>query len=239
MQKKLIVPISILVISGLAGCSQDQNAKYNQTKNQFQPVGYYTNDVNVVDHDGPMTELMDYSFGRVDNIKNNNYFLPSGQKSDYDRHINSPLDEYNSNNFGVNRNRHLRDINYHGHLNKRNARGKSSYYTAYEGRLAERISQKAASVANVSNARTIIDGDKILVSLVLKKDKNVKKTKLAVEQAVYPYIRDRKYFITSDIGTYYRVRDLDNDLKDGGPRDKIKLDVHDLMQSQNIKRNQQ
>lgn len=237
MRKKWIAaPISLLVISGLTACGQDQNANNNRT-NGFQQVGYQTNDRYMMDHDGPITELVDYSLGREDYIKNNNSLLPSGNVDDYDHPIKSPLTEYNTNNNVVNNNRILRDINYHGHLNHHNAKGKSSYYTAYEGGLVEKISNEAIKIRNVSDARALIDGNNVLISLVLKNEQNDNQTKSEVENVVRPYIGNRQYLITSDIGTYYRVRQLDNELKNGGPRDSVKLDLKALAKEQNINPN--
>ncbi|MES1045811.1 hypothetical protein BLX88_18915 [Bacillus obstructivus] len=241
MNKKLIVaPIALFLISGLAGCGQNQdNAGNTQNKSNFQPVGYHTNNAQYIDHDGPMQELMDYTFGREDNIKNNNHLLPSGHPDDYDHHVQSPLTQYDTNFRVVNRDRHLRDINYHGHLNQRNSAAKSSYYTAYEGALAEKVANQAAALKNVSDARAFIYGDKVLVSLVLKDDNNAKQTKVRVKQAVQPTLGNRSLLITSDLGTYYRVRQLDNELRNGGPKDAVKLDAKHLIESQNIERNRE
>ncbi|GIN87024.1 sporulation cortex protein CoxA [Heyndrickxia sporothermodurans] len=237
-RKILFTPIPLLIVSTLAACNYDQNSYKNQTTNNAQQVGYHTNNRHIIDHDGPMTELIDYSFGNVDNIKNNNYLLPSGSPDDYDHPIKSPLTEYNTNNKVVNKNRIIRDINYHGHLNHHNAKGKSSYYTAYEGGLAEKLSNEAIKVKNVTDARALIDGNNVIISIVLNKDQNVNKTKQAVERVIRPYISNRQYIITTDQGTYYRARQLDNDLKNGNPRDSIKLDLHNMFKTLNKQRNQ-
>ncbi|PTY80224.1 hypothetical protein B5V89_02765 [Heyndrickxia sporothermodurans] len=223
----LAAPISLLMVSGLTACGNN-----DQTTNSFQQVGYHTNDVNMVDHDGPITELLDYSLGNVDNVKKNNNLLPSGYVDDYDHPIQSPFTEYNTNNRGVNNNRILRDINYHGHLNHHNAKGKSSYYTAYEGALAQKLSDEAIKVPNVSDARALISDNTVLLSIVLKNDKDSTKTKANVEQAIRPFLNGRHYLITTDAGTYYRARDIDNDLKDGGPRDTIKMDLKNMIKLQ-------
>ncbi|WP_165786662.1 YhcN/YlaJ family sporulation lipoprotein [Heyndrickxia camelliae] len=235
MQKKLFVaPISALLISGLAACAQDKNAVNDQNVNRFQPVGYSTNDRNnTVDHDGPLTEIMDYSTGNVDHVKNNNRFLPSGYPDDYEPHLNSSMTQYNTNISTVNRERHLRDINYHGHLNTRNSKARPSYYNAYEGKLAEDISNTAAAIPNVSDARTIIDGNRVLIAVAVKDDKKAKATKSSVEKAVHPYLRGRNYVVTTNIGNYYRVRQLDNDLRNGGPKEIIKLDTDKMFQGYN------
>ncbi|MGV3467386.1 MAG: YhcN/YlaJ family sporulation lipoprotein [Heyndrickxia sp.] len=233
MQKKLFVaPISALLISGLAACAQDKNAVNDQNVNRFQPVGYSTNDRNsTVDHDGPITELMDYSTGNVDHVKNNNRFLPSGYPDDYGPHLKSSMTQYNTNISTVNRERHLRDINYHGHLNTRNSKARPSYYNTYEGKLSEDISNAAATIPNVSDARTIIDGKRVLVAVAVKNEKKAKATKGKVEKAVLPYLSGRKYVITTNIGNYYRVRQLDNDLRNGGPKDLINLDADKMFEN--------
>ncbi|KQL53421.1 hypothetical protein AN964_07895 [Heyndrickxia shackletonii] len=237
MRKKLLVaPISALLISGLAACAQDKNAVNDRNVNRFQPVGYSTNDRNsMVDHDGPLTELMDYSTGNVDHVKNNNRFLPSGYPDDYGPHLKSPMTQYDTNNTTVNRERHLRDINYHGQFNSRNSKARPSYYNGYEGKLSEDISNTAASVSNVSDARTIIDGKRVLVAVAVKDEKKAKATKKSVEKAVLPYLKGRKYVVTTDIGTYYRVRQLDNDLRNGGPKDMIDLDTDKMFEGFNEK----
>ncbi|MBS4173678.1 YhcN/YlaJ family sporulation lipoprotein [Bacillus sp. FJAT-49736] len=232
MQKKLFVaPISALLICGLTACAQDKNAVNDRNVNRFQPVGYSTNDQSIVDHDGPLTELMDYSTGNVDYVKNNNRFLPSGYPDDYGPHLGSPMTQFDTNNTTVNKERHLRDINYHGQFNTRNSKARPSYYNGYEGRLSEAISNTAASVPNVTDARTIIDGKRVLIAVALKDENKDQATKRSVENAVLPYLNNRNYVVATNIGTYYRVRQLDNELRNGGPKDLVKLDADKMFES--------
>ncbi|CAI9396874.1 YhcN/YlaJ family sporulation lipoprotein [Bacillus sp. T2.9-1] len=75
-KNKLVAPVLLTVTFGLAGCgvNDDQTADQNRLNNA-RPIGYYSNeqhDVNnnnsfTTDNDGPITEMMDHTFGDEDN----------------------------------------------------------------------------------------------------------------------------------------------------------------------------
>jgi spore cortex protein len=233
-RKALGIPVSLAVVLLIAACSQKVSIPNNNTENSFQRVGYDTNGGKGIDHDGPMMELLDYSTGSADHIYDNNFFLPSGNPNEYGKYTSSPEKEYSN----TIQNPYLRDINYHGHLNDENSAARSSYYNAYEGRLAEDVTRATGSVPNIRVARTIVDRNTIIVSLVLKNQKKRDKTRREAEAAAAPYAKGRNLVVFTDTGTYYRVRSLDNDLRNGGPRDMVDLDVKDILKSSNAQQNQ-
>jgi spore cortex protein len=232
-RKTLGITVSSAVVLLITACSQNESIPKKNKENSFQSVGY-TNGGKGIDHDGPMMELLDYSTGSADHIYDNNFLLPSGHPDAYGKYTSSPEKEYTN----TNQNPYIRDINYHGHLNDESSAARSSYYNAYEGRLADDVTRAADSVPNIRDARTIVDRNNIIVSLVLKNQDQREKTKREAEAAAAPYAKGRNLVVFTDIGTYYRVRSLDNDLRNGGPHDAVDLDTKDILKSRNAQQNQ-
>ncbi|MFA1711745.1 YhcN/YlaJ family sporulation lipoprotein [Peribacillus frigoritolerans] len=128
------------------------------------------------------------------------------------------------------------DRNYHGHESKP-LKAKSSYYNSYEGSLADKVNGVANKVESVSDARTIIMKDEMLVALLLDDYSQAKDVKERIKKEIGPLTNGRTLYVTTDEGVYYRTMTLDNNLRDGDTREMIILDANDMFDNLNIHEN--
>jgi hypothetical protein len=128
------------------------------------------------------------------------------------------------------------DRNYHGHESKP-LKAKSSYYNSYEGSLADRVNGVANKVEQVSDARTIIMKDEMLVALLLDDYSQAKDVKQRIKKEIGPLTNGRTLYVTTDEGVYFRTMTLDNNLRDGDTREMIILDANDMFDNLNIHEN--
>ncbi|MEC0275548.1 YhcN/YlaJ family sporulation lipoprotein [Peribacillus frigoritolerans] len=128
------------------------------------------------------------------------------------------------------------DRNYHGHESKP-LKAKSSYYNSYEGSLADRVNGVANKVEQVSDARTIIMQDEMLVALLLDDYSQAKDVKQRIKKEIGPLTNGRTLYVTTDEGVYFRTMTLDNNLRDGDTREMIILDANDMFNNLNIHEN--
>lgn len=223
--KQVILPVTLLLV-GLGACGNNNEGAQegNRTKDPL-PIGYYSNEnheesggnANWVneDNDGPLTEIMDHTIsgeGQKGNMRSvGNNAAPDG--------------EYGDTLFSRS------DMNYHGHLNNNNGGARSHYYTANDGNLTKKINRAAASVDNVSDARSIVHGDKILIGVVLKDRNRVDETKSAIKNAVNQHVNGKELTIVTNESTYSRIRAFDNDLREGGSKDQLNKEIDNLFRS--------
>jgi spore cortex protein len=143
----------------------------------------------------------------------------------------SPLAGYDKN-FYQHDNRFSRsDANYHGHLDENTREARRSYYTAYEGELTDKIGDETAAIRNVEDVRSVVYGSDVLIAVDLADYSKEEQTKQDIQQAVSPYLRGRSCTVVTDEGTFSRIRNIDNDLRDGGPREQVDLDIKDMFHS--------
>lgn len=128
------------------------------------------------------------------------------------------------------------DRNYHGHESKP-LKAKSSYYNSYEGSLADKVNGVANNVESVSDARTIIMKDEMLVALLLDDYRQAKGVKQRIKKEIGPLTNGRTLYVTTDEGVYFRTMTLDNNLRDGDTREMIILDANDMFDNLNIHEN--
>ncbi|WP_110927071.1 YhcN/YlaJ family sporulation lipoprotein [Bacillus massiliglaciei] len=131
------------------------------------------------------------------------------------------------------------DRNYHGHESKP-LTAKSSYFTAYDGQLADSIMRKVNSLNGVADSRTLITDDAVLITVLLKEYGQPERAKEVREQArrrISGLTEGRDLYVTVDQGVYNRVMVLDNNLRDGGPTDLVLRDTADLFDSLDIHKN--
>ncbi|MGE6716332.1 YhcN/YlaJ family sporulation lipoprotein [Peribacillus frigoritolerans] len=128
------------------------------------------------------------------------------------------------------------DRNYHGHESKP-LKAKSSYYNSYEGSLADRVNGVANRVEQVSDARTIVMQDEMLVALLLDEYSQAKDVKQRIKKEIGPLTNGRTLYVTTDEGVYFRTMTLDNNLRDGDTRKMIILDANDMFDNLNIHEN--
>ncbi|MHC0035777.1 YhcN/YlaJ family sporulation lipoprotein [Pseudoneobacillus sp. C159] len=233
-KRYLVLPITAALTFGLAGCANnDQGANHTGNSRNAQPMGYYSNENHkgnariMDDNDGPVTEIMDHTVGYERNQNNNLLSVRNGNGTN----TALPTNDNNRQN-GVFR---RTDVNYHGHLDRNNSPAKSSYYTAYEGNMAEKISHAAADVANVNDVRSVTFGNDVVIAVDIADNANKNQTKQAIRNAVRPYVKGRDITVVTDKGMFGRIRQIDNDLRNGGPRTDLDTDMRNILS--NIRNN--
>lgn len=233
-KKLLLIPLSALC---LGACNGAENATQSQNDNAYEPMGFYSNEGHGNDkndtRDGPLTEMYDHSIGQEGQAirKSKREYLQVKDEYGNPQNPSKPLAQ-NDRNFFLNDARASHgDANYHGHLDDNTRKARPSYYTAYEGDLAEKIGDVTASVDNVNDVRSVTYGTDVLIAVDLDDHSRFAQTQKEIEKAVQPYLKGRTVTVAADEGTFSRLRNIDNDLRDGGPREAIKLDIHDLLRS--------
>lgn len=196
-------------------------------------MGYYSNENHSKqngnarildgDNDGPLTEMMDHSLGQEGN--NNNF---AGKINVTNENTENATNDRRDNHL-FSRN----DVNYHAHLGDNVRKPRSSYYQAYEGNFIERINRAAANVNNVKEVQSVTNGSNVLIAAVLSDYSRKDTTIDNIENAVRPYLNGKSSRISIDQATYNRVKSIDNELRDGGPREQINLDVQNIFRSEN------
>jgi spore cortex protein len=121
------------------------------------------------------------------------------------------------------------DYNYHGQMAGRDNNTRSSYNNNYNGRLAEDISNRVERVANVDDVRTIVNGDDVLVAIDTN-DRNDATVKEEVRDAIRSVTAGKDVRVVTDESIFTRARNIDNNLRDGGPTGELDEDVRDMFQ---------
>ncbi|MGY3715390.1 YhcN/YlaJ family sporulation lipoprotein [Sutcliffiella cohnii] len=246
--KKTLLTLSsaAIMLGGLAGCGAGNQATGNPgTDNRMEntrPIGYYTSENNpyatnvnnrtnrymdhsgnayeLRDNDGPIIEMMDRAIINGDRNAQRNNTL-TNRTANNDRGL-----------FNVNtRNDQYADTNYHRHLNSTASRGKPSYYNNYQGELTEQIAARASRVRGVRDVRAVVYGNDVLVAVDTEANASETQVTRDVRRAVDPLVRNSDVRVVTDPGTFNRVRNVDNDIRDGGPMERLNEDIRSLFQT--------
>ncbi|MFK2824506.1 YhcN/YlaJ family sporulation lipoprotein [Bacillus sp. B190/17] len=198
MQKTLKVFAVFSLTASLAACGTAKESGYGGTMNQPEQQGYYSD---------------------TGYEKKQDRYLRVGE-SDHPPNPTKPLAKEDRNFFERdNEHPHSRDVNYHGNRGLPDHRTKSSYYTNYNGRLAEQLAAKAGTVEGVHAVQTFINEKEIIIALQLTENSNAQTVKKQVKQTVADDTKGAKVKVTTNSGTFNYIRNLDNGLRDGGPID--------------------
>ncbi|MDQ0231499.1 YhcN/YlaJ family sporulation lipoprotein [Metabacillus malikii] len=183
--------------------NQGTNGNTNQPTQVNQGNQGRTSDGNQANNQG------NNSMRQVNNATNNN-----GQN-------NQTAQQGNQNN-GANRNNRYTDMNYHGHLNT------EGYYGREERELSERVRETVEKMNNVENANVVVTDDNILVA-VDTNDNNDKAMKENITKELRNVTSGRNVQVVTDEGTVSRVRNINNNINNGGERGMIDTDINNLM----------
>ncbi|WP_373367350.1 YhcN/YlaJ family sporulation lipoprotein [Thermaerobacillus caldiproteolyticus] len=216
----------VCLAGGLAACANyadNDNTRYNDTT---RPIGYYSTD-----------RLNDqYRYGRYGTNRENydNAYILNGQSgpitdflgTDNNRTRIPGLTRFDTetpalplgDDFGDS------DRNYHGHLNSMNAKTHPSYYKHYDGRLAETVARRAATVKEVGDARALVYNDHVLVAITTN-EKDTNRVERLVSKAIVPYTKGKHVRVVSNPSMYNRVRVIDNNIRYGRPSEEIERDL--------------
>ena len=244
--------LPILFVS-LVGCGNgDETAVEEKRTDDTVPMGYYSNEnhenkggnavlLDGADNDGPVTEIMDHSLGAERNT--NQRFLRVGNENGTNQENNiSPMNNDNPNPIvngyqdNLNSREPLiggRDQNGQGHLDNSNQATRQSYYNGNNGKMSERITQVAEDVKNVKEAQTVIYGNTVIVGVQLNDEKREDETKRTIQQAIESHVNGRRLHVITNDSQYSRLKTINNDLRNGGPKDEINKDLKDLIRTNN------
>jgi spore cortex protein len=242
--------LSILFVS-LVGCGNgDKTTVQDQATGDTTPMGYYSNEnhknnggnavlLDGADNDGPVTEIMDHSFGAERNT--NQRFLRVNNKNDNNQANNiSPMNNANPNPIenGYQDNLNSRDPliggsdqNYHGQINNSNHATRQSYYNGNSGKLSGKITKVVGDVDNVKDAETVIYENNVIVGVQLNNAKLEGETKRKIQQAIQSQVKGRRIQVITNPSQYNRLKTINNDLRNGGPRGEINKDIKNLIQT--------
>lgn len=227
----MAIPFSILLALSVSACGNNEGASENGQQ-QSLPLGYSSNEHHEEsggnanwqneDNDGPLTEMMDHTVGGEG--KDNNMRRVNNEAAPEGEHGNTLFSRS--------------DKNYHGHLNDIKGGARSSYYTDYNGELAKNAANAAAQVVNVADARAVVHGNKVIVGAVLEDPGRKNETKSAIRNAVGQQLKGKSIVVVTDESTYSRIRNIDNDLREGGPKDQIEKDIKNMFKTISNQKNE-
>jgi spore cortex protein len=231
--RKGIMAVGVFCLAGgLAACGSYEGALDGRYDDSARPIGYYTNENHrdnngnayiMNDNDGPVTEFLDRgAMDRRTNVNRREMVNPTVPYAERDRTFFERDNRFKYN-----------DINYHGHLNSMNAKTRSSYYKRYNGELAEKISMQAKKVDDVSDARTLVYRDSVLVA-VNTNARDVQRLENKVKQAVAPYTKNKKVRVVANPSMYQRVRVIDNNMRYGQSVEEIEKDLQTIFNNGEI-----
>ncbi|MBM7584821.1 spore cortex protein [Bacillus pakistanensis] len=227
-RKRFLIPITAVMVSGLSACNTIEDAAQNRYNDTYEPIGYYSNEGHGGDNrderDGPVTELYDHSIGREAKAirDHKRHYLQARDENGNPPNPSTPLST-DDRNFLYQDNRASHgDANYHGHLNG-NIRSVKKPNPSVEGEWAEKIEDITASVENVNDVRSVSFGSDVMIAVDLNDHSKEEETKREIKNAVQPYIKGRSVTVVTDEGIFSRVRNNDNDVRDG-----INFDIHNM-----------
>lgn len=215
---KLVAPVLLTLSFGLTGCgvNEDETADRNRLNNT-RPIGYYSNEqhegnngVGNTDNDGPITEMMDHTFGDEGNRNGSKVRNVNNRNGTNVRNIN-------------NRNNDHDNVN----TNDRDER------VSYDTELAEKISDRVTKMDNVKNARTLVYRENVLVALEVENTKNIAKTKAQVKDKLNDLLNGRDISVVTDRGVFNSIEDINRSIRNGQPRQTINNNIENIFQDLN------
>lgn len=215
-QKRWMLPITIMLAIGITGCSGNQRSGANERySDNARPIGYYSNENHsqnrsgfMNDNDGPITEMMDHTFGAEGKMAKEQQSLQLQKRDGNGNPPNPtvPLASHDQNFFKRDNRFSTTDANYHGHLNQDIA--DTGFYAepAIHKKLTEKVRKRAAKVANVKKVRSVIYGSSVLISVEIRDKSKEAQTKKEIAKAVAPIVGGRGITVTTDEGTFSSTR---------------------------------
>lgn len=236
--------------------AMDEGNNANRGNGNAQPIGYYTDENTTRDNEGPVTELLDGRNNAANQQGNRNAATRDNQGTTGNNQPtkvnqgnqgrtpngtqgnnlgNNSMRQVNNANNGQNNqttqqgnqnnasgNNRYADMNYHGHLNT------EGYYGREERELSERVRKTVEKMKNVEDAHVVVTDNNILVA-VDTNDKNDKAMRESITKELSNVASGRNVQVVTDEGTVSRVRNINNNINNGGERGTIDTDINNLM----------
>ncbi len=102
-----------------------------------------------------------------------------------------------------------------------------NYADGYEGELAQKIANKVKKMENVDDARVVISEENVLVG-VDTNDRNDQDVKEKVQNEVQKSTK-KNVQVSTDENMFTRIRDVDNNLRNGDGFNEVESDVTGIM----------
>lgn len=198
----------------MAGCAENNRSNANEQSNNIaRPLGYYSNENHqndtsglFADNDGPLTEMMDHSFGAENHVTDEQK-RRSLQTRDENGNPTNPTKPLAANDQFLRKDNRFStgDANYHDQLNQNiKSTGSTDHRTL--AKISDQIRNKVSKVSNVQDVRSVVYGSSVLISVDLIDKRKAASTKKAIQRAVKPYVNDKSVTIITDEGTFSRDR---------------------------------
>ncbi|MDR4435928.1 YhcN/YlaJ family sporulation lipoprotein [Bacillus tequilensis] len=203
MGKKMTIASLILMTAGLTACGANDNA-LNDTRNNgnTRPIGYYTNENDAdrrgdgVDHDGPVSELMEdqNDDNRNGNNRNNTTNVNNRDRVTADDRVPLATDGTYNNTNNRNMNRNVTDNGYDNQENRR---------------LAAKIANRVKQVKNVNDAQVMVTDDRVVIAVRSHAD-FTKSDRDNVTKAARNYANGRDVQVSTDKGLFTKLHKMNN-----------------------------
>ncbi len=102
--------------------------------------------------------------------------------------------------------------------------------------MNERVTQLVENVENVKEAKTVIHGNKVLVGVRLNNKSREGETRKNIQQAIQSQLNGKKLHLITNDSQFSRLKTIDQDLRNGGPKDDLNLDLNNLIRMNNNNR---
>ncbi|MET3699971.1 sporulation lipoprotein YhcN/YlaJ [Bacillus oleivorans] len=201
MNRKIVsIPLTCLILAGVTACTTNPNGGETAQNDPFQRVGFYSNQDGgfMNNHRGPAQGLY------------NDPTLNRGQNK---------IEDYTYSDT---------DYNYHNHINNPEWMTQRPYFERYNGELANEISNRVGEVQHVRHVRTIVYNDTIFLGVQIDDPVHKDQVVHTVREAVIPYQDGRKIVVITDPKEFFRMREVDNKMRDGKNVDEINRELEEL-----------
>lgn len=194
--------MSAMMLAGsLAACNMYDDSANQQDNTNMRPIGYYSNNNDNANRKSPFQDVND----QTDN-RNEGPLVDMLDNDDQNQVENNPQ---NANRRGTFENR-----------------GNFGYYDGTDRQLARKVSERVKDIKGVTDARTIVYGDQIVVGVDSKDtDKNIERK---VKAAIRDIVPTQNVAIVTDGDMYDRIRNVDDRLQNGNGINEVQADINGI-----------
>lgn len=243
LNKKVISLAATLIFGGLTGCGTNNEAMDMRYNDNFQPVGFYTNEENNEDRKYTgMGRNVDIDYNRELIGRNVNYDYNDGTRNTTNngnlntRNNGNMFDQVDARDTGEATPQYdggdindRGDLNYHGQLNSTlNSYPTRSYDDKFDNRLARRMENRIERIENIGNTHVIIDGDRMLVAVDNNEDGNEQNLEREIRTITDRMAPGKTIEVVTDQGTVDRVQIISDELNNGGTIDEFQSDIRGI-----------
>lgn len=201
--KKIALTFSAMMLAGsLAACNMYDDRANEPENTNMRPIGYYSNDDGNTSRKSP--------FQDTDDLANNRNEGP----------LVDMIDNDDQKQVGYN----PQNVNRRGPIENR---GDFGYYDGTDRKLASIISERVEDIKGVTDARTIVYGDQIVVGVYAKDmPKNIDRK---VKTAIRDIVPTQNVTVVTDDKMFDRIRNVDDHLQNGNGINEVQADINGIL----------